>query len=499
MQFPYFSRLFLSIWFVYLFHFRHLAAGSDRFVLLMMAIVERGTIRLDAYSQNPFYQPYLGDIILYNNHAYANINTGISFLAVPAWSVFYFFYKFIPETSLIRHEALHYFIAHFVGFAFTTALFGALTACLIALIVYHKTQQQWRSIGAALLYAVGSIAFYLSTRLNQNIPIIFIVTVGFIYLFLPTLVPPKKIIPRLITLGLLLGFGIIIDMTMFPGLAVIGIFLLSQQRHSLKNIIWVVLGAIFPLFLQFIYQFIAFGNPFLSPALVFIQQSTGVETVNPADMGLNFLNFVNIAQYLFSLKAGLFVYLPYSLLSVYYFVRFLRTSAVLNSAEKRFIAALFGIYLIFLLVLPSRYLYSLFGPRYIAPVIPFMSILFALYWRSQEFKLGVILIAFSFLFNLAGAQLGNDPKNILATTVIYSLRGPWLPVVDWLQIQLPQATAVEIEILRPYGLLLLLGLVLGLLWGIPHPFPRHSFKENRGPQSKFHHHPPQEKLRKKEN
>jgi hypothetical protein len=461
---PQFSRVFLSIWLVYIFHFRHLAAGSDRFVLLTMAIVERGTIQLDAYYNNPFYQPYLGDILLYNNHAYININAGLSFLAVPAWSLIYFFYKFIPETSLIRQEAIHYFLAHFVTFSLTTALLSALTAWLLALIVQQKSKQQWRSICAALLYAFGSISFYLSTRLNQNIPIAFILVLSFIYLFIPHLLAPKSPKFRAFILGILLGIGMAIDTTMMPGLGVVGLFLIWQYRHALGTLLLAIAGVILPIIGQLTYHFIAFGNFFLSPSLVLMQQNTGVDSLNPASMGLNLFNFANIPQYLFGVKAGLFIYMPFSLLAVYYFAHFARQQTRLKRLEKLFLFALFGSYILFLLVLPSSYLYPLFGPRYLFPIVPFLSLLLALYWRSRDLQLGLVLIALSLLFNLAGAQLGNDTNNIFVTTAIYILRGPWLPIVDWLRVELPQTTAFELTFLSPYGLLLMLAGCLGLLW-----------------------------------
>ncbi|MDY7015231.1 MAG: hypothetical protein SVX43_16865, partial [Cyanobacteriota bacterium] len=270
----FFARLGVSVWWIYLFHFRHLAAGSDRFVLLTMALVERGSVQLDLYYNNPFYKDYLGDILLYEGHAYSNINPGLSFLAVPAWAVAHFFYQFLPLSSGLRQEIIHYFFAHFVSFTLTTALLSALTVWLLAALTTQKTGRRWRGILAGLLYGLGSIAFFFSTRANQNIPVAFIGVYTYVLVFESEFFGKLKSPIRLLSIGFLLGWGPILDITALPLLLVFSIVILIQNRSSPKNLLYVALGAILPILSQAIYHYIAFGNPFLSPSMLLAQPKT---------------------------------------------------------------------------------------------------------------------------------------------------------------------------------------------------------------------------------
>ncbi|MBE9117094.1 hypothetical protein IQ249_14425 [Lusitaniella coriacea LEGE 07157] len=469
-----FWRLLLSTWFVNLFHFRHLAAGSDRFIILVMSLVEQGKIQLDTYYNSPFYKDYLGDVLIYQGHAYSNINPGLSFLAVPAWGAVNFFYQQIPLSSSLRQENVHYFLAHFVSFAFTTGLLGALTACLLGLFIYRRTQDRWRAILGSLLYSFGSIAFFFSTRLNQNIPIAFIGFCVFILIFDPKTLKIERDSIKLFLIGFLLGLGIIIDVTIMPFLGVALLFLLWQYRKSILSLNYFILGVAFPILAQGLYHYLAFGNPFLSPSIILAQQSTNSQATNPVTLGLKTFNLKSILEYLFSYKTGLFIYMPYSLLSVWYMVRFWRNERRLIEFEKRAIALIFLSYLLFIAIIPSTYLYPLFGPRYILPIVPFICLLFALYLRQQELQLGIILAALGFLINIGGTQLGNDTGNVFLTVATYLVKGPWLPALDWLKVELPEITGYSPEFMSPYGLFFLLFICLLAIW-IPYFLNRTQF------------------------
>ncbi|MDB9312513.1 hypothetical protein PN462_05300 [Spirulina sp. CS-785/01] len=459
-KFSFFWRYFCSIWLVYLFHFRHLAAGSDRFVLLVMSLVEHGTIQLDQYVQSSFYHPYTGDTLLYQGHSYINVNPGTSFLATPFWAIFNGFYQQIP-ISLLQKNTIHFFLAHFVSFASTTAVFGSLTACLITAWVHHKTEQLWRGILGGLLYSFGSIAFFFSTRLNQNIPIAFITLVAFILFFDPTFLKLKNNNFRYFLIGLLLGIGSLIDSTILPFLGIFVILIISQAKKHIKPIILAFLGLLCTLSIESFYNFLAFKNPFLSAGQVFAQT---VSSENKSALSVINFHFSTFIKYTFSPEAGLFLYLPYTLLAVWYLFRYRKEQKILSPLAKLTLIALGIGYFLFIMLIPPGYMFSLFGPRYLLPLIPFICIIVASYLSQRELQLTIILIAFGFFFNLAGAQLGNDTGNLFITVAVYIVHGLWFPVLTWIQTELTTISNFSPETINPLGLLTLLITSLVVLW-----------------------------------
>ncbi|MBD2579765.1 hypothetical protein [Oscillatoria sp. FACHB-1406] len=459
-----FGRLFFSLWWVNLFHFRPFAAGSDRFALLVIALVERSSVRLDVEVNHPFYKSFTGDVIYYQGHAYSNFNPGLSFIASPAWFVVHLFYQRLPESSWIRGEAIHYLLVNFVSFFSTTAFLSALTSWMLATWTYRKTQQQWRGVLVGILYGLGSIAFFFSARFNQNIPLAAIATCVFILIFDPNFFSGLNSRRRFVTIGFLLGAGAIIDANAMPLLGAVFIILLWKNRKTPLDLAYVALGAIFPLSLQLLYQYVAFGSPFLSSLTIFARQTPPVETMNSSAGIWQKFHLMTLGEYLFSAKAGLFIYMPYAGLSLWYFLVNWHNDKYLSIWEKRGIFILFCCYFAFICLLPPQYLYPLFGPRYLLPIIPFICLIFVLYFRKQDVQLGMILLAIAFLINIGGTQLGNDTGNVFLTVAVYALKGPWLPILDWLQKELPKASGYSPEFVSPYGLFAIMLLGLVVLW-----------------------------------
>ena len=86
----FYTRIFLTVWVVYLFHFNVAAAGSDRFVYLVMAMVEHHTFNIDAYRH------LTTELSFYAGHYYLNTNPGLSFLAFPVWALLRPLYDLLP-------------------------------------------------------------------------------------------------------------------------------------------------------------------------------------------------------------------------------------------------------------------------------------------------------------------------------------------------------------------------------------------------------------------
>ncbi|MCW6038803.1 hypothetical protein K4A83_21390 [Spirulina subsalsa FACHB-351] len=454
------GRLFFTSWLVYLFHFRHLAAGSDRFVLLVRAIVEQRTFRLDAYQTSPFF----GDVVMSGGHYYSNINPGTAWLGVPFWAIANFFYQNIPPASPFRREEIHHFLAHFITTACTSSLLSALAGVFLGLWAYQRSKSQWRGILTVFLYNFCSIAFFYSTRLSQNILIASLSIFVFVLLFKPQILRIKSYKTQLFLIGFILAYGLVIDLTIVPLAGVVLILLFWQNRTYWLVLRYFLFGTIAPVLLLLLYQYLCFGNPFLSASNVFLAQEAIPEPSVSLALQI-FQRSRSLFTYLFSPQAGLFIYMPYFTLAMVYLLHHNHQRLYFKHNEKRYIFGVFIAYSFFLLALPASYLqYTLFGCRYIIPLVPLLCLTFALHFRPPHYHLGIALIALGFLINLAGAQQGYDTDNIIIYTLIYIFRGAWFPLLDWLQTGLPEDFNTLPSVLNPSGIVFLLLLFLMVIW-----------------------------------
>ncbi len=442
-------RLFFSIWLIYLFHFAPFYGGSMRFVYLTMSLAEQGTIKTDAYRDT--------DIMPHKGHYYINTNPGLSFIATPAWAIVYHLvYRWLPKTSTVRHQAIHFLSAHFVSFAFTSALFGALTALIIALFIYKRTQRLWRALLGTFLYAFGSMAFFFSIRFNQNIAIVFCGFLMFVLIFEPEIISVRKRNIQLTILGFVMGLAMFIDLSILPFLIVMSVPILKRMR-SVKDVGYIILCALGPIFSLMLYLYSAFGNPFLPPQAYL----SGVYSIG--FYGITVPTLKSLLDYLISPKAGLFLYLPYAILSIWYIIKFWNKEKFLGKEEKIIILCTFIAYLLYATSLGS-FMYTCFGPRYMLPVVPFVCLLLALYVGKKESTIATFLAGLGFLINIGGAQLGVDTGNVLLHFLLYLSRGPWLPILNWIKDNIAKVSKYSPEILTPYGLFLLMFVCLLVIW-----------------------------------
>lgn len=437
----FFAAIFLAAWVSFLVHFSPAATGSDRFAILLLSMVEQGTLRMDAY---------LGltrELSTANGHWYLNTNPGVSFLAVPAWAALQPVLG--PPDGLTTPSSLRFFAAHLVGLATTTAAAGALTCTLLAALLLQTTGRIAAALLAAALYGWGSIAFFFSTRLQQNVLIACLAMVIWVLLRETREGASRRV---LAAIGFLLGLGLFADLSIVPlGLAVL--VALAWDRRLLRSLPFLALGTALPLAGLALYQQATFGHP-LWPAQAYIPREGTV--IAEGLLGLSLPSPARFLPQLVSPGCGLFVFMPWAVLPFLPGVR-----ERLRGFAPREVALASSVLLFYLLwvgILPSSQ-FCLFGPRYLLPVVPFLAAAAVLALRSWP-RLGGALVAAGFLINLAGAQLGFPTDNAARTVAVWLLRGPWLPLVDWLRSNQPDLASL----LTPYGLLLAWLATLAALW-----------------------------------
>jgi hypothetical protein len=462
-------RLAATVLLVLLAHFNPKAAGSDRFVYLVMSLVERGSINIDPYYSRTIELSYK------NSHYFINTNPGISFLAAPSWYIASKLLGLSPLQKLFENESLHFFLAHLVSFVTTTALLTAAGSVLLSRLVFTITRDNNRAILAAFLYAFGTPAFFFSTRLQQNAAIATFALMLFVLTFHPEVFGnvPQRI--RLMIIGFLSGLALFVDLSILPLLLVLAVPL-AKQMKSLRNILLTILSSLPPVSALALYQHVAFGNPFLPPQAYLVDLGTSVHASGL--FGLAAPYPAMLLNHLFSLKNGLFIYVPFALLCLWYLVflkRRLSDSFAANfaSMERWTILAVLLAYLLYAAAVRSSQ-YSGFGPRYLLPIIPLLCYIFAMYmWESPSWLMRVLLGA-SFVINVAGAQRGIDTDNLLFVLALFTLSGPWLPILDWARAELSEIFGYTPSVLSPAGLLLLLGTALAVMWLPSHMKPPRS-------------------------
>jgi hypothetical protein len=442
-----FRAILLGVWLIYLFHFSPTATGSDRFVALARSIVERHSIAIDAFSR------YTHELSYRSGHHYINTNPGLSFFAAPCWAAAFPIYSRLPS-RLREVETCHWFLVHFVGFAGTTALAGALSATLVALLVYAKTRSAYHCLVGAALYAVGSIAFFFSTRLQQNVMITLLALLVFAAVRRSS---GGEVHPyRLAATGGLIGLGLFCDLSALPLLMAL-LVTLALGREPWRHQLLLAAGLSLGLLPLLAYHLLAFGDAFRPAQAYLVQDPDGVH--GGLLFGLSLPSWRLLWQQLISPSQGLLCYMPYVLLPLW--CKGLRS--FFSRQESTFLVACGACYLLWSASLPSSR-YSLFGPRYLLPVVPFVCLAATLSLPRVPRGVAVPLLGFGFLANAAGAQLGVPTANVFSTVVVFILRGPWLPVVDWLGRDFARATGRAPAIMTPYGLLLLLVGAQASIW-----------------------------------
>ncbi len=444
----------ISVWLVYLFHFDPISAGSDRFVYLVMSLVEHHRFSID------LYRHLTPELSFYGGHYFVNTNPGLSFLAAPAWFIVWPFYRMLSGVW-ISGDHVHYVIAHFVTFAFTTALCAAFAAVLIAQWIYERTGRAQRAAFASLLYSFGSIAFPVSSKLNQNGVVSLLCLAVFCLIF-----PAKDALrisedsKRGLCIGFLSGLALLVDYSALPFLAAAGLFILLQP-NALKTAAWAIAGSMGPLLALAVYQGAFFANPFL-PAQAYlwnIEQTNFSKTL----LGFTWPNWREAAQYLIYPKAGVFYYMPYTLAALWYLPSRKKMNQVgLFPEERFFIGLTFILYLIFVSVQPSPF--TAFGPRYMLPLFPLICMACAIYVNPFQNLIITGLIFWGFLGAVAGAELGVDTGNIFITAGAWLLRGPWLPILDWIKTDALKGMAYYPDVLTSYGLFFVLFACLACVW-----------------------------------
>ena len=85
--------------------------------------------------------------------------------------------------------------------------------------------------------------------------------------------------------------------------------------------------------------------------------------------------------------------------------------------------------------------------------------------KSIETNACIVAAGFSVYINTAGAQIGIRTDNVFHVVAVWLIRGPWLPMIDWIKIHMVSNTRFIPTVITPYGLLWSMLFMLIMLWG----------------------------------
>ncbi len=214
---------------------------------LTWAMVERGTVAIDAYAANT------GDVAIYEGHLYSTKAPGTSFVAVPLYAAMRVIFAAVsldPGSTQARVLS---------GHLVTWVLGGCGTAALAWLLAGLARRWYGAPPGAqiwlALAFGLGSLAFPFATvLLGHSLAALF--GVAGLYLALPP--PGGKIRPG--WAGLMAACALVTD---YPAAIFLGVtFLaLAWRSRSPRLLLRFALGAAGPILVLALYHDACFGSP----------------------------------------------------------------------------------------------------------------------------------------------------------------------------------------------------------------------------------------------
>jgi hypothetical protein len=386
---------------------------------LTRAIVERGTIRVDAYRENT------GDLSLYRGHFYSNKAPGLSLLAV----VPYFAIDRAVGLAGLERDAFVRTLAAYGTTVAVSGLFGALIPALLFLHVRDGGASRRAAAASALIAAFATPLFAYSTMLFAHVPSAALSLAGFHLLF------RREAPARPAAAGLLLGAATVVNYLCGPLAVIFAAVFLFRRARWWRDALAIATGALGPALLLGWYHQRAFGSPFATP----------IDTTNPAFISesawlgivrlprLDALWGITVSPY-----RGLFFMAPILLFAFW-------GGAMLAREGRRREAAAIGGGAFFLLLFNASFNgwhggYTI-GPRYLLPLVPLLAIA-AVPALGRAPRIAAFLAAISLAFNFAATAVDPQPPETLRNPLFeYSLPSlltgtagggddaPWL--ADW--------------------------------------------------------------------
>jgi hypothetical protein len=325
---------------------------------LLHSIVSDNTLSIDAYQANTL------DKAVAHSHYYCDKAPCTAALALPG----FYLSSIVLHTMGIPLESKNgWLVSGWICVATSVGLITALGMVCLFLWLSGFVSRRWALI-STLAVAFGSMAFPYATMLMSHALVVGLFSIALYCLQLgwhrAALNGPsedRRLMVRDLVAGTACGMAIASE---YSVALVAGGILITVSFSSWRRALYVILGAIPPLLLIPVYDWICLGNPFTltySHEAVFTQNEHGF-------YGIHLPSLNNLFELLLSPRQGLFFWTPFLLLA---FVGF----PILYAKSRSLFWLCYVVPLIQELIMSGYYTIAagnLLGSRFLAPILPLL-------------------------------------------------------------------------------------------------------------------------------
>ncbi len=348
--------------YAYLFHFNDWNSNS-RFGLTM-AMLERGTLSIDAYHDSPDWQT--GDKSLFNGHYYSDKAPGTSFAGA---------LLFLPIFEICQRSglALTPTLTKIIITLLSIALPAAVAALLVFLVAQKIAGRTGPAFWASIAITLGSMFWPFSTTFFSHSLSGALIFGAFFLGFRAYSAGKDPGWGALLVTGLTLGLALISEYTtaivIFWVLGYLGLKAWQRGRLS-ASLLFIGLGALIAILPALIYNWLIFKNPFASGYSHELEQQFA-SGMSQGLMGIGWPNLrvlvymtIHPAQGLFWQSPGLLFSLP-----AFFWIK--------TSKYKAETSMALGICASMLIILSGYFMWWggwSFAPRHLTPMLLFLII-----------------------------------------------------------------------------------------------------------------------------
>jgi len=377
-------------------------------IALGISLIEDGTLNIDEF------QDVTGDRSYYEGHVYSDKAPGMTFTSLPfiAASISYLnsYHKHYKWINIKSNEVTPSFVfVTQIATIFTSGLLTAIAAVALFFVALKLGASLGGATFGALAYGLATPAWGWATAFYGHASAascLFLGLVAILYMLDASKSRSSEAALGFIA-GALLSWAVVIEYTSAPASAVIAIYGLVcawqwERGRFLTVLAWAVAGAFIFILPLIIYNYAVFGTLFDSG----YRYHTTFTGTKEGFYGIESPRIQITGRLLLGIKRGIFWLSPLLLFVPYALYRQWKIPGVKGLSLTIIVIALYYLFW------NSGYVYwtggSATGPRFLTPILPFVSLSLGILWSKAGKYLRVAILVFfviSFFISLASVSV----------------------------------------------------------------------------------------------